>query len=737
MPYRTHPSRPPRAAHAFTWALAPALLLAGCAAPDEAREIDQERFAVSAVAGETGDSAANPLVQVAFPPRQSATNQAMIRVRGTARPGAHIISILANGVPAETQDGFASWSAQVPLELGANTIEVVATIQRQTPKQVKVARLSVGRDLELSWPQGLALDVASNRVLVTDYPLRGLFSIDLETKAARVISSPERGAGPELLGPLAVAIDVARNRALVTDTERMAVLAVDLDTGDRTILASVDTGTGSELAFPYRIVVDAEEDRALMTDLSLPAVIAIQLDTGERTVISGATAGAGPAFGAPAGLVHDAPAGRLLVTDLELDAVLSVDLVTGDRTIVSDSRHCDGCLRSPTDIALDPANNRAMVLDADWSHRVMAVDLDTGEQTLMGGGSLGTGPYYNRAQALALDHAHDRILLASPDTRSVIALRPALADLNQSVSTHVSRLDVGRGPRLLFGAEGQAMASGGSSLIFDGEHRALLAVSHVTGKRQAIIESPPEMGNAAGLVLEGPDRVIIGDRAFPCGLVRSFDLSSGEDTVIGGSDAPGPCIEDMEDVAYDEAGHRVLVLTEGLGVFAIDRDTGVRTHLSGEGLGSGPGFQEGIVLELDLARHRVLVTDEDIYGVLSVELQGGNRELIFDDVLVPVPPGDEDSEEPEPAHLGLIAMDAARNQAVAVDRLRGAIYALDLATDTHALVSGGYKGLGPQLSYVDSLFLDPARDYIMVTDRQLGGLIAVDRVTGDRVVVSR
>jgi hypothetical protein len=133
----------------------------------------------------------------------------------------------------------------------------------------------------------------------------------------------------------------------------------------------------------------------------------------------------------------------------------------------------------------------------------------------------------------------------------------------------------------------------------------------------------------------------------------------------------------------------------------------------------------------------VLVTDEDIHGVLSVDLQGGNRELIFDDVLVPVPPGDEDSEEPEPAHLGLIAMDSARNQAVAVDRLRGVIYALDLATATHALVSGGYKGLGPQLSYVDSLFLDPARDYIMVTDRQLGGLIAVDRVTGDRVVVSR
>lgn len=88
-------------------------------------------------------------------------------------------------------------------------------------------------------------------------------------------------------------------------------------------------------------------------------------------------------------------------------------------------------------------------------------------------------------------------------------------------------------------------------------------------------------------------------------------------------------------------------------------------------------------------------------------------------------------------HLGLIDVDAGRDQAVAVDRYRGAIYALDLATDTHTLVSGGYKGLGPQLSYVDSLFLDPARDYIMVTDRQLGGLVAVDRVTGDRVVVSR
>jgi DNA-binding beta-propeller fold protein YncE len=733
MPYRTHPSRPPRTAHAFAWALTPALLFAGCVAPDGAREIDQERSAVSAVP----DSAADPLVRVAFPPRQSATNQATIRIRGTARQGAGIVSITAGGVPAETQDGFASWSAQVPLELGVNTIEVVATIQRQTPKQFKVARLAVGRELELSWPEGLAVDADGHRVLVADYALRGLFAIDLETKVARVISSPERGTGPEPNGWYGVALDLDRNRALITDPMGPAVMAVDLATGDRSILASADTGTGPAFALPHRIAVDAEESRAFVTDPSLQAVIAIDLDTGARTVISDATSGAGPAFGSPSGLAHDALENRLLVTDTGLGAVLSVDLLTGDRTILSDDSLCSHCLDSARDIALDRANNRAVVLDSDWNHIVIAVDLDTGEQTFLGGASVGAGPFYNRVQALALDHAHDRILLSSPDTRSVIDLRPALEDLDDSPSVHLSRLDVGSGPRLLFAADGHIMASGGSSLLFEGERRALLAVSHVTGNRQVLAESPPEMGAAAGLALEGHDRVIIGDRAGDCELVRSFDLSSGESTVIGGSGAPGPCIEDMEDVAYDEAGRRVLVLTTELGVFAIDRDTGARTHLSGEGLGSGPTLQESIVLEVDAARHRVLVTDENIFGVMSVDLQGGNRELIFDDILLPVPPGDEESEEPEPAHLGLIAMDAARNQAVVVDRLWGVIYALDLATGTHTLLSGSYKGLGPQLSYVTSLFLDPARDYLMATDHQLGGLVAVDRVTGDRVVVSR
>ncbi|HWN68969.1 MAG TPA: hypothetical protein VNM90_15130, partial [Haliangium sp.] len=589
----------------------------GCVAPDDAREVGHERASLAAA---DADDGGGPLADVAFPPPHSATSESTIRVRGTARANADIVSIEANGVAAQTSDGFATWWAEVPLELGANDIEVVATTQKHEKTKTKpVARLSVGRELELPSPRSLAMDAEGNRVLVLDGWLAGLFSIDLDTGAAREISSAKRGAGPSLQVPLGgVSLDATGNRALVTDRSRRAVLAVDLATGDRAILSGATTGTGPAFLVPNRISVDAEANRAFVTDTALRAVLAVDLATGARTVISGPTVGAGPAFGEPTGVVLDAPAHRLLVTDPARDGVLSVDLATGNRALFSNSSFCPRCVDFLTDIELDRAHNRAVILNAQFSYIILAMDLDSGALSLVAGANSGRGPFYASVPALALDPAHDRILLAAPELRAVVGLQPGPSegpDRGWSITTHLTRLAVGAGPRPVLATHGLSI-NPRASLTFESGQHALLRVDAVTGDRRVAAELSPRILYAAGLTHEGDDRVIIGDRGGDCGVIYSFELSSGLGTPIGGLDSPGPCLESIEDLVYDEARRRLLAITEEQGVFAIDRDTGERTQISGEDVGSGPEFLESIMLALDPARDRVLVTDEDHEGLL-------------------------------------------------------------------------------------------------------------------------
>ncbi len=737
MPARTRFSLPPCSIHALTLAWALALVVPGCAVPDEAPEVARERAAL----GAADDDGGGPVAQVAFPPPRSATSEANIRVRGMARADADIVSIEANGVAAQTSDGFATWTVEVPLALGYNDIEVVAkTSKNGKTKTRKVAELSVGRDLDLRWPQSLALDVERNRVLVTDTTARALYAVDLETGAGSLISSAQRGAGPALVTPRSLAIDASRNRALITDHSHRGVVAVDLDTGARTLLTGTGAGTGPVFVLPYRIAIDAEADRAYVTDPAQDAVFTVELSSGARAVLSGRGAGAGPVMGEPVGVAVDAPAQRLLVTDSTVKAILAVDLATGDRTIVSNSSYCPHCMTNFSDIVLDRANNRALILRSQFGYLVLSMDLDTGVMDSVAQGNIGNGPYFSNVQAVALDEARGRILLASPELRAIMALYPPPANLNltHQVSVHLTRLAVGGGPRPVNASDGMAW-NPRKSLIFEIAQRALLMVDAVTGDRRVVTELSPQIQFAVGLERDGDDHVIIGERLDNCEVIYSYELSTGLGTAIAGGESPGPCIENMEDLVSDPARNRLLVLTEDEGLYAIDRATGARTQISGEDLGSGPDLAESIMLELDPARDRVLVGDEEYNGLLSVDLATGDRELIFDNVVVAPPPSEDDSseDEPEPYHMGLFAIDTARDEVVAVDRQRGVVFALELATGDYRLVSGSYKGRGPQLQYIRNVFLDPERNLIMIHDLQLGALVAVDPVTGDRVVAAR
>ena len=718
-----------------------AVTVTGCVSPGEPDDIGQDRLAVAASHQHERDPhrrhQGGSLARVAFPPRYSATTSPTIRIHGTSRDNADIVGITANGVAADSTDGFATWSVEVPLEFGANKVDVMATVfDHDRLHEHRVDRLTVGRDVELSWPQSLTVDTTGNRAFIIDVALHALLVVDLDTGAGRLVSSAERGTGTALTYPGAVAFDASRNRALVMENFVHGVLAVDLVTGDRSVLTSADAGTGPAFIAPHNIVVDAASDRALVVDSGLAAVIAVDLATGARSVMSGMGVGTGQAFQGPRGITLDDVGNRLLVTDVATDLVLAVDLATGNRTILRDESTGSGRLDFMTDIVLDRPNNRALILNGSNSISVSELDLDTGARQRLVYANLGVGLTNRDVEGIAADSAHGRILLTSPGALLGVLPVPVGSQLHETVFAQINGMRIGTGPSLLIGGDGMRVGTDRRMLVLERGQQSLFTVNDRTGDRELLLDLSAAFRYGAGPELDDDGRILVGASYHDdVESVYSFDLATGEYTLVSDLDDPGPFYEGMADFAYDQTTRQVLVITEDEGLFAIDRDTGVRTLVSSEERGSGPRFRESIMLQHDPARGRVLVTDEDEEAIRSVDLATGNRELIFDDILLPTNPEEED--DPEPAHLSFIAIDPTRDQAVGTDRNDGIIYVLDLATGTHTLLSSPFQGLGPRLQWIDSLFLDTARDYIMVTDRRIGGLVAVDRLTGDRVVVSR
>jgi hypothetical protein len=242
------------------------------------------------------------------------------------------------------------------------------------------------------------------------------------------------GMGPTFSSPRGIALDSANGHVLVVDAippSLAAVMTVDFSTGDRAILSDNAAGMGPTFRFPRGIVLDSANNRALVVDTIPPllaAVVSVDLSTGDRAILSDNATGTGPNISSPLGIALDSANNRALVVDASLAAVVSVDLSTGDRAILSDASTGMGPDFSyPLGIALDSANNRALVVDSSLA-AVVSVDLSTGNRAILSDNATGTGPNISSPLGIALDSANDRILVVDSSLAAVIAVDPISGD---------------------------------------------------------------------------------------------------------------------------------------------------------------------------------------------------------------------------------------------------------------------------------------------------------------------
>lgn len=273
----------------------------------------------------------------------------------------------------------------------------------------------------------VALDVAAGQALIASPAQQMIMRIDLDTGARTILSRQFPGSGPRLQSPAAVALAPSGQHVLVTDVGQSALLTIDMATGERSVLSSSNVGGGPALQSGFSLDVDASANQAFI--ISGQSLIAVDLATGDRTTISSANRGSGLAFQCPRELVVNPENDTLVVADPCTWPLFRVDPATGNRTAMPTDRadiYADA-------LALDREGERLLALDIGMEPELLAVDLASGDITILADAQTGSGPMFEDPEAMALDAKRGRALIYDGDLDILLAV-----DLATSERTIVS-----------------------------------------------------------------------------------------------------------------------------------------------------------------------------------------------------------------------------------------------------------------------------------------------------------
>ena len=677
---------------------------------------------------------------ILFPPRRSLTGATTASVRGLANDDvSEIAAVRINGIAASTNDGFATWSAVVPLTHGENIL-VVEVEDTEQIVNANADQILINRSSNpFNNPTDLVVDAVNYRALVLDRPDEDtIFAVDLSTGERTVFSSDSYPNSDDPFFFLtAAALDEAGNRLLVVSDDLMAV---DLSTGVRTLLSTNIGGLGIR-----ELATDSGNNRALLLG---NAVYSADLTSGVVTTLSDnvTPSGANP-FSYPTSIAIDAPNNRALVVDIALNAVLAVDLNSGTRTILSNNTTPNSSVPfvAASGVAPDSNSNRAFILDQGLGAlAIKTVDLSTGSRSILSSETMpdANTPFRN-PRSIALDHVNGRALVTEGGLGASAVYAVDLATGERSVLSGSSTPD---GTNWLVEANAIAIDSlGRRALIIDRRYdqsvlrfrHAVFAVDLDSGTRTILSDdtvqnaSNPLFQPEAIVLHESDGRALVAD--FLLRTVFSIDLASGQRTVFSDDLTPVSSVNFSQPIAMalDQANDRVLVVDGGnRAVLAADLATGSRSvfvdsaTLTG---GNASSFPSGIAI--DIAGNRALVLDNGLNAVYELDLDNGTRRVLSDDT---TPNGDN----PLRTAMG-ISIDETRNRAIVADQGEGLI-AIDLDTGSRTILSNdSVPNSSNPFSFPRAIAMDTQSDIIIVVDQEETSVVAVDPVTGERVILSQ
>jgi hypothetical protein len=349
-------------------------------------------------------------------------------------------------------------------------LDMVIAVGLDDGARTVISGFNIGAGPLFEQPVAVALDTrtgAAGSALIVDQQQGAIVSVDLATSGRKELSGDDTGSGDAFDTPQALTLDVDTGLAgqiasvgeiVVVDFGLGALVSVNPTTGARTLISGGPAGSGPDFGTPRGVIFDPGDATAgaasqyLVVDDRLDALFAVDPASGARTIVSDASTGTGPALGAPQAVTLELGAsgrtGRALVVTADPAALIAVDLATGDREELSGLTKGDGSpLEAPISVLMelrkvaipDPGNDAgappqlfeptgAALVVHGGAGALLAIDLATGRRTELFGADLGTGPALDLPRAVWLDAENDRLLIADEGLDALIVADRASLD---------------------------------------------------------------------------------------------------------------------------------------------------------------------------------------------------------------------------------------------------------------------------------------------------------------------
>ena len=636
---------------------------------------------------------------------------------GTSSSPAGVLTVASGATQAATNDGFATFTLALPLQLGDNRFEVVARDGNGRSRTVTTPPIRRETEL-LTQILASALDPtgALGLVAANVLPTR-LFHVDAQDGARELLSDATRGSGTAFGNFQQLEFTADGGRVLATTLNPSSVFVVDAETGDRTRLARA-------VVFSSGLAHDPKRERAVSTDNFFASTVrAVALDGSGDTIVSDGADGKSPALDAPSSVAYDPNEDAYLVIDFGNDTLLRVDPDDGGRELVSNLADAGSgpVIANPGEIALDAARRALYVHDAS-SGAITRVDLTTGNRRLAFDPDPKFGPLPRFLAGLHFE-ASSSDLIGSTESHFV------RYDLGTNVRTELARVAVGEGaafdsfmPFLVHDAARRELLFGTSSL-------GLRAVDLTRGDRLDRVVAGTGFNTFNDAVMRADGGTLLHLAPVDDSLV-SRDLDTLEATpVSGGSIGSGPPFNFPNALALDEEGQRCFVVdSSGTRVLTVALASGDRSLLAAAGNGGAVALSIVLEIEWDPVTGRVLLLDAAQPGVIAVDPESGARTTFadFDDGSMPSVP------------RGIACLDAEGRSLYAADSGSPAqVVRVDLDDGSRSLVTSETLGRGPRLLQINALTCDPVGHRLFVHDSTTFQIVQIDPKSGDRLIISR
>ncbi|MCQ3829779.1 hypothetical protein HXX02_09995 [Microbulbifer elongatus] len=318
--------------------------------------------------------------------------------------------------------------------------DLVFEIDLETGDRTRLAMSQSEGDGEFTFfPHGFAVDALAQKAFVYSN-FSDFIEVDLNSGERSMLSDGYNWRSENILVDSGVDdgifLDRDQSRLIVSNCRSGDYFAIDIATGGRSKLTPDRLGTGADLEFLSGILFSPIND-AIYTVTGAAqngAIVRVNKQSGDREVISATTIGGGVDIPVNEGFAISANGATLYGGGQ--GRFYKVDVATGASEFFSHAKDGNGVdIGWGMDFDLDEEAGRVMVVDY-LNNSVVAVDILTGEKSILSSSEVGDGPDIVEPKAIVVNKdtraiyitGDELILEVDPETGS----RSVLVDTSQT-----------------------------------------------------------------------------------------------------------------------------------------------------------------------------------------------------------------------------------------------------------------------------------------------------------------